>query len=99
MSYEQHIAEDRRLVILRSLLEADGYDQNSSIIQTVLEMYGHQPSRDLLHNELNWLAEQGLITTRKIHSVVVAKLTPRGSDAATGRIKIDGVKRPGPGVA
>jgi len=98
MEFKDHVAEDRRLVILRSLHEADGYDQNSSVLQTVLEIYGHQPSRDLLHNELRWLEEQGLISIREARSVLVAKLSPRGADVATGRAKVMGVKRPGPGV-
>lgn len=97
MSFETHIQEDRRLVILRLLAEAQGYDLNSSILQTALTSFGHRPSRDQLHTELAWLAEQGLIKTHQVHSVLVATLTSRGADVAKGLATVPGVKKPGPG--
>lgn len=97
MNFEQHIQEDRRLVILRLLSEAQGYDLNSSILQTALANFGHRPSRDQLHTELTWLAEQGLVKTHQVHSVLVATLTSRGEDVANGLARVPGVKRPGPG--
>ena len=97
MSFEQHVKEDRRLVILRLLAEAQGYGLNSSILQSALEPFGHRISRDQLHTELAWLAEQGLVRLSPVHSVQVATLTSRGADVAKGLAHVPGVKRPGPG--
>jgi len=96
MSFKKHLQEDRRLVILRLLNEANGHDLNSSILHAALNDFGHQPSRDLLHADIAWLEEQGLITSRSITSVVVVKLTKRGVDVALGRATVPGIKRPGP---
>ncbi|AEC17631.1 hypothetical protein UMN179_01614 [Gallibacterium anatis UMN179] len=89
-------AQDQRLVILRSLIEAD-YDANESILQDCLALYGHDISRDSLRNQLNWLEEQGLITIRRLlDGYMVATITARGIDVAKGRTKVEGVKRPSP---
>ncbi len=84
-------------MILRLLSEAGGYDLNSSVLQSALSTFGHRPSRDQLHTELHWLAEQGLVTVSQVHSILVAKLTSRGADVAQGLAHVPGVKRPGPG--
>ena len=97
MQFKTHIQEDQRLVILRLLLEAQGYDLNSAIIQMALAEFGHRPSRDQLHTELAWLEEQGLILCSQTASVKVAKLTTRGADVADGRAVVPGVKKPSPG--
>lgn len=97
MSFQQHVQEHRRLVTLRLLSEANGYDLNSVMLLDGLALYGIRPSRDQLHSDLAWLEEQGLVTNRTVGSVVVAKLTTRGSDVASGRAHVPGVKRPGPG--
>ena len=96
VAYKQLVSEDRRLVILRFLAESNGYDANSSIVQSVLNQFGHRPSRDLVHTELDWLQEQGLVTNSKVTSVVVSKLTQRGLDVATGNAIVSGVKPPSP---
>lgn len=97
MSFRDHITADLRLVLLRVLECAPGYECNSSILQRSVEDYGHNPSRDQVHTELSWLAEQGLVTLEKpVATVVVATLTGRGQDVAKGRSNVPGVKRPGP---
>lgn len=91
-------AQDQRLVILRSLIEAD-YDANESILQDCLSLYGHDISRDSLRNHLNWLEEQGLISIRRLlDGYMVATITTRGIDVAKGRTKVEGVKRPAPRI-
>ena len=97
MQFKTHIQEDQRLIILRLLNEAQGYDLNSAIIQSALAEFGHRPSRDQLHTELAWLDEQGLVHCSKKASVQVAKLTTRGADVAEGRAVVPGVKKPSPG--
>ena len=87
---------DRRLVILRILEEDKGYSLNESVIQSVISALGHNVSRDRVRTDLQWLKEQGLVTVAEVVSVLVATLTARGADAATGRAIVPGVKRPRP---
>lgn len=97
MSYEQHLTEDRRLVILRLLEEAQGYSLNESLVHDLLGRFAHTVSRDRLRSDLAWLKEQELVTVETIAgSVQVATLTRRGGDVAHGRVTVPGVKRPGP---
>ena len=96
-TYSQLITEDRRLVIVKALNEDPGYSHNESVLQSVLNMFGHRISRDQVRTLLGWLAEQGLITTDDVGDCMVAKLTSRGSDVATGMVVVPGVKRPSPG--
>lgn len=94
-NYAQVLTEDRRLVILRALAELPSYKSNSSIICTLLERWGHSPSRDQVKTDLRWLEEQGLVKVEEIESVFLATLTERGMDVAKGRVVQPGVKRPG----
>ena len=96
MSYKQIVIEDQRLVILRGLHDMQGYSANDSIIQTVLEQYGHRISRDQVRTHLSWLSEQGLISIQSVGETFVATLTNRGSDVSTGRSTVAGIKRPAP---
>lgn len=90
---------DRRLVILRSLNEIQGYSANDSILNDVLFTFGHNISRDEVRTHIRWLEEQGLVMVQKIgERTLVASVTERGVDVATGKARVDGVKRPGPGV-
>lgn len=97
MSFANFLREDQRLVILRILNELPGYTSNSSVIYGALTRYGHNPSRDQVKTELRWLEDQGLVTVDDIDTVLVARLTERGADVATGRATVPGVKRPGAG--
>jgi Fe2+ or Zn2+ uptake regulation protein len=97
-TFAELIAADMRLVILRCLNEDPGYDLNESMLQSMLEALGHNVSRDRVLTELAWLAEQGLVTLAWVMKVVVATLTARGADVATGRATVPGVKRPRPGA-
>lgn len=96
-SYLEHLREERRLVILRLLQELAGYTANSSIIASGLTHLGVPASRDQVHTELDWLAEQGLITQEDLGiGVRTATLTARGGDVAQGLAIVSGVKRPSP---
>ncbi|TYB11835.1 VpaChn25_0724 family phage protein [Aggregatibacter actinomycetemcomitans] len=91
--------KDQRLVMLRTLAE-DGYDANESILQDVLQAFGHSISRDLVRNHALWLEEQGLVKIKRIDTgkgeFFVLIITQRGLDVAQGRVIVDGVKRPSP---
>lgn len=89
------LVEDQRLVLLRILHELPGYQSNSSVLCSGLDSYGHVLSRDQVKTQLVWLGEQGLVEVQDLGSVLVATLTERGADVATGRGRAPGVKRPG----
>lgn len=96
MLMKKLLQEDRRLVVLRILLEMPQYSANESIIDHGLDAYGHKVSRDLVKAEMHWLEEQGLITHQDVAGTLVAELTQRGMDVATGQATYPGVKRPNP---
>lgn len=98
MSYQQFLIEDIRLVILRLLNEMQGYTTNSSVLVTGLASIGHQVSRDTVKTQINWLAEQGLVTYEAVHDIYVVTLTERGQDVATGKAKVHGIQRPRAGA-
>ena len=94
MSFKELLMQDQRLVILRSLHEMHGYEANESIIDSCLDAYGHNISRDAVRTHLFWLQENGLVSLREVASCQVARLTGRGEDVATGQAVVPGVKRP-----
>jgi len=98
VDYDNFVAEDRRLVTLRLLEKAAGYKLNSTVLAMNLERLGHAVSRDQVKTDIAWLAEQGLVKQEVLTeiAVVVASITPRGLDVATGRAIVPGVKRPSP---
>lgn len=94
--FAEHLAQDRRLVVLRVLLESAAFTANEYILQSMLERLGHAVSGDRLRTDLAWLVEQGLIAVDKVASVQIARLMARGEDVAHGRTIVPGVKRPSP---
>jgi DNA-binding HxlR family transcriptional regulator len=97
MSYSEAVAADRRLLILRCLEAASGYCAGAPLIGEFLRSLGQDISSDGLAIELEWLAEQGLIERTESAALVVVRLRSRGVDAALGRTRIPGVRRPIPG--
>lgn len=92
--FAKFIDEDRRLVILRLLLESDGYAANEYILQSMLERFGFAASGDRVRTDLAWLKEQGLIAVDVVADVHIGRLQGRGEDVARGRVEVPGVKRP-----
>lgn len=90
--------EHARLALLRALADLPGRAGNESILADLLDSVGLPLSRDQIKTGLTWLAEQGLVALRVPAGFHVAELTPRGLEAATGRVPVPGVKRPAPGV-
>ncbi|WP_149451639.1 VpaChn25_0724 family phage protein [Escherichia albertii] len=89
------LTQDRRLVILRSLMDCNN-EANESILQDCLDAYGHNVSRDVVRDQIDWLAEQQLVTVENLRGFYVVTLTSRGQDVAEGRARVSGVKRPRP---
>lgn len=96
--YEKLVQADRRLVILRILAEDAGYSHNEYVLREALKILGHSVGHDLMHTELAWLAEQGLVTVSDAAGIQVAALTARGLDVAKGTAVVPGVKRPEPEI-
>lgn len=97
MAYQDFLREDMRLVILRILAELPAYRANSSILVKALERFGFTPTRDSVKTEILWLHEQGFVNAEDIGPVLVATLTERGADIASGRARAGGISRPSAG--
>ncbi len=96
-SYLNHIAENRRLCLLRLL--KDGGSANESVLHTGLELLGfRREPRDRVRDDLRFLLNAGLITVEWFSDVQVCDITRRGVDAADGAITVEGVKKPSIGV-
>lgn len=93
--FATHLSEDRRLVMLRLLAELQLYRANSTVLWMNLEAHGHAITRDQTKTELRWLEEQGLVSIEEAAGLLIATLTERGQDVASGRAKQPGVARPG----
>lgn len=96
-SFAEHLAADRRLVVLRLLEQSPDYRGNAFLLQRALDGFGHAVGMDRLETDLAWLAEQGLARLDKVGGVSIATLTQRGADLAHGRVTVPGVARPAPG--
>lgn len=92
--------KNRRLAILRFLLEDTDYSLNTSVLQSALAAIGHGVSRDMVEADAAWLAEQGLIQLESLAPVpiTVLTITARGVDVAKGVATHPGIDRPLPRV-
>lgn len=96
MSYDEHLTEDARLVILKELaVQADGR-LNETALAKVLDAYGYRRSREWVKTQLGKLAEIGGVSLVPIGSVLVASITRAGLDHVERRSFLAGVARPSP---
>ncbi|MBI2770004.1 MAG: ArsR family transcriptional regulator [Burkholderiales bacterium] len=96
-SFQQALAEDRRLSLLLVLAQTPGYSTNAFLLRDAVDsIYGHSASNDQVKTDIAWLSEQGLVTARTAGDVTIATMTARGADVAAGRATVPGVKRPTP---
>jgi hypothetical protein len=95
-SFSEDVRKDLRLIMLRALEQDPGYDLNESILHSIVGQFGHNVTRDQIRTEVAWLQEQGFVSTKDVVGCLVATLTERGADVATGRAVVPGVKRPSP---
>lgn len=99
MSYQDFQTEGRRLGILRILYRRNQFTSNEYSLNDELGgNYGHHVSKDVLHTDLAWLEEQGLVICQQPRAGWIATLTSRGADVAEGRARVPGVARPLPGA-
>ncbi len=92
------IAEDRRLVILRLLSEADRYTLNESTLRTAAAHIGHHAGRDEIRADLEFLERHRLVRLERLDVasgvLMVAHLSGDGEEVAGGRPHV-GVARRG----
>ncbi|WP_310463271.1 ArsR family transcriptional regulator [Sphaerotilus sp.] len=97
MDFELFQTQDRRLVLLRALENADGYQANSILLGRYCTAVGHRVSADRMAQDIAWLREQSLVMVRDLEGLSVVTLTDRGLDVALGNTRVPGVARPQPG--
>lgn len=95
--YEQHLAKDARLVILKELARQLDGRLNETILAAVLDSFGHRRSREWVRTQIGKLRELGAVTTQEVGTVIVASITRAGIDHVERRSVIEGVARPSPG--
>jgi len=98
MSYQETLSQNARIATLRLLEDAPKYTSNISMISELLNAVGIAYTRDQVQTEVDWLKEQGLVTTADMSGFLVVTATQRGAEVAQGVITHHGVKRPRPGV-
>jgi hypothetical protein len=101
MSLQRLLDEDRRLVVLQCLSEANDYALNESLIERMLNTFRVGiVGRDIVRGHLTWLSQAGLATIEHLDmppagTMWVGKLTKLGLEVAQGR-PWPGVARPNP---
>lgn len=97
MNYAEHLAQHRRITILRTLERSPGYKANESILVWSLNQLGVTSTRDQVRTELAWLSDQGLLTVEDLLGLMIATISEKGSEVARGLANVPGVPRPSPG--
>jgi len=97
MSLADFKREDRRLLILKALASESDYAISDVVMRGLLSEFGHGISMDVMHADLAWLQDVGLLSIEKAGRVVIATVTDRGVDVAEGRSIVPGIRRPRPG--
>lgn len=95
--FAEFVAEDARLVILRLLSNETSGTSNEVMLQSGLQLFGHNRSREFVRTQLRKLEELGAVELREQGTVLVPTITRLGTDHVERRTVIDGVARPSPG--
>ena len=97
--YAEILAADRRLVILRLLVEAGG-ESGESALEKGLHMLGHRTGvdRDQLRRDLRHLEDLGCVEIEFFDAkVMIGAITRRGVSVAEGKVTVGGVAKPAMG--
>lgn len=98
MSFANAVREHLRAVLLGILEDLPGYAANDAILADLARSKGVVNSIDVVRTEVRWLEEQGLVTVEDFAGeLLVATLTRRGLEVATGIARVPGVARALPG--
>lgn len=94
MSYDDKIAEDGRLIILKELAaQVDGRLNEVSILR-VLDAFAIKRSREWVRTQLRKLAELGAVRITEAGTVMIAQIRSLGRNHVERREVIEGVTRP-----
>ena len=94
MSYDDSVAEDARLVILKELaLQVDGR-ANEVTLTRVLDVFAIRRSREWVRTQLRKLAELGTVRIAEVGTVMTASLTTLGRNHVERREIVEGISRP-----
>lgn len=94
MSYEDKIAEDGRLVILKELAAQIDGRLNEVSLQRVLDAFAITRSREWVRTQLRKLAELEAVRISEAGTVMIAQLRTLGRNHVERREVIEGVTRP-----
>lgn len=93
-NFNEVLTHDARLVLLRALHQQTDNRLNDSILNTVLETYGHRRAREWVRQQLRFLADLDAIEVTAVGETLVAELKRAGADHVERRAVLEGVKRP-----
>lgn len=96
MKYSEHLAADRRRMILELLAEGQGHGSEKVLYAGLLALGEYlEVTPDYVREQLVALKAFDCITTEIIRdTIMVAHMTPRGAAVLRGGVKIDGVTQP-----
>lgn len=94
MSYDEKIAEDGRLVILKELAAQVDGRLNEVALERVLDAFAIRRSRAWVRTQLRKLAELEAVRITEMGTVMVAQIRTLGRNHVERREIIDGVSRP-----
>lgn len=92
--YNDFLAANARLIILKELAKQPGHTLNQTLLQKVLDDFGHRRSTDWVRTQMRALADLNAVTLTEAGSVLIARLKQAGRDHLDGRIELSGVDSP-----
>lgn len=97
-NYIEYVAQDRRLMALRILRGIPERRANHFVLRSVLASTGYEELAPTVHNDLLWLAKQGLVLTEELDGgILLGTLTDLGDQVARGLVRVAGVAIPAVG--
>lgn len=98
-TFAEMLIEDRRLALLRVLIDAPSMSMNSSNLDSWLRHIHITGTRGDTIAALRWLHDQALVALTpvpEVDSLYICTLTAAGLDVARGQMLHPGVARPSP---
>lgn len=86
-------AADRRLAVLKLLVDAPACTANEFVLRAALARFGHNPAVGALRSDFTHLEQEATVVIQKPGGVWVLTLTALGDDVAAGRSVAPGIKR------
>lgn len=92
--YEEHLAQDARLAILKELAQQGDYRLSEVGIMLVLDALGYRRSREWMREQIGKLEDLGAVIIHRNGDAHVPQLVRAGRDHVEGRAFIQGIARP-----